>query len=199
MEPYNKWLSSLRHNALEIHPRINIACVKGLFLLCCSVVFPSVPSPFYQKHKRVRKYGSETAWLWQLPLWSELPDNGVSWELDTTAPPHSTEGRLSMTLVLQFRVGDESLRATALTWAHLGLSALQKGPSKTDWLFPNISLTVLEKVSHIHFVYTLWGISLKCRFWFSGARSSLRFSILNKHPGDADAAGPGTALWVAKV
>lgn len=37
-----------------------------------------------------------------------------------------------MVLVLQLRVGDEPLRTTALTWAHLGLSALQEGPSKTD-------------------------------------------------------------------
>lgn len=35
-----------------------------------------------------------------------------------------------MVLVLQFSV--ESLRAAALTWAHLGLSALQEGPSKID-------------------------------------------------------------------
>ena len=181
-------------------PSKDVACIKSLFLFYCWVVFPGVSSPFYLMLQHVRKYGSETAWLWQLPLWSEIPENNyVSWELDMTTSPCSIEER---------RSHDVSPTIQCWWWitevhcSHLGSPGSFSSAVRSfyDWLtFPNISLMVLGKASHTHSVYISLGISLICRFWLSGAGSGLRVGILNKHPGDADASGPGTTLWVAKV
>lgn len=203
MEPYSKWLSSLSTMPLRSIQGCYVYQESVPFLLLSSIprclisFLPSAPA-------------CQEVWQWDI-----LPYSARE-ALAAASLVRDPRKQLCLLraghdcLTLQHGGMSHDVSPTMQCWwwitevhcSHLGSPGSFSSAVRSfyDWLtFPNISLMVLGKASHTHSVYISLGISLICRFWLSGAGSGLRVSILNKHPGGADASGPGTTLWVAKV